>query len=361
VEVAALQRILSGSGLERVVLRNFTFEHSNTTATTRGGAVQLDGRRIRIERVRIRRADGVCLGLNGVDHEVVSSSFSECGQMGIGGRGTGWRIDDVVVSGNNTRGFNKWWEAGGAKFVGDGGLKNSTLSRFRAVDNRGDGLWFDWKNRDNRITDSLFAFNTGFGLHLEICEGFLVDNNVVVGNRQRGIYLRQTSHSTVAFNLVAGNGLDGIAIVDEGQRDPRGEMDFSVRNNWVVGNVIAWNRIGLTMPDPLRDNRSDGNVFVGDSGATSLRLGWKRTIGRADWTARALDADSEWRDLSTAQRPDADAAQSLDDRLAWYREMRASLRAVPATLLGALKRRASALADRSDDRPGPATTTPSGQ
>lgn len=361
VEVAALQRILHAAGVERVVLKNLGFEHSNTTATTRGGAVQLDGRRIRIEKVRIRRADGVCLGLNGADHEVVSSSFSECGQMGIGGRGTGWRIDDVTVSRNNTRGFNKWWEAGGAKFVGDGGLKNSTLSRFQAIDNRGDGLWFDWKNRDNRITDSLFAFNSGFGLHLEICEGFLVDNNVVVGNRQRGIYLRQTSRSTVAFNLVATNGLDGVAIIDEGQRDPRGEMDFSVRNNWVVGNVIAWNRIGLTMPDPLRDNRSDGNVFLGDSGATSLRLGWKRTLGRADWTAKALDAESEWRDLPTARRLHADATQSLEDQLAWYREMRASLRALPGTLLSALKRRAPALADRSDDQPGPATTTTFGQ
>ena len=361
VEVAALQRIVHAAGVERVVLRNLGFEHSNTTATTRGGAVQLDGRRIRIEKVRIRRADGVCLGLNGPDHEVLSSSFSECGQMGIGGRGTGWRIDDVTVSRNNTRGFNKWWEAGGAKFVGDGGLKNSILSRFKAIDNRGDGLWFDWKNRDNRITNSVFAFNTGFGLHLEICEGFLVDNNVVVANRQRGIYLRQTSLSTIAFNLVATNGLDGVAIVDEGQRDPRGEMDFSARSNWVVGNVIAWNRIGLTMPDPLRDNRSDGNVFLGDSGATSLRLGWKRTMARADWTARALDAGSEWRDLPAAQRPNADAAQSPEDQLAWYRELRTSLRALPGTLLSALKRRAPALAGRSDDRPGPATTATFGQ
>lgn len=361
VEVAALQRILHAQRVERVVLRNLSFEHSNTTATTRGGAVQLDGKRIRIEKVSIRRADGVCLGLNGPDHEVVSSSFSECGQMGIGGRGTGWRIDDVTVSRNNTRGFNKWWEAGGAKFVGDGGLKDSTLSRFRAIDNRGDGLWFDWKNRDNRITDSLFAFNTGFGLHLEICEGFLVDNNVVVGNRQRGIYLRQTSLSTVAFNLVATSGLDGVAIIDEGQRDPRGETDFSVRNNWVVGNVFAWNRIGLTMPDPLRDNRSDGNVFLGDSAATSLRIGWNRTIGRADWNAKGLDANSEWRDLPKAQRPDPDAAQSLEDELAWYREMRESLRALSGTLVSALKSRAPALANRTDVQPGPATTTRFGQ
>lgn len=361
VEVAALQRLVFALGVERVVLRNLNFEHSNTTATTRGGAVQLDGKSIRIENVKIRRADGACLGLNGTDHEVISSSFSECGQLGFGGRGVGWRIDDVTVSRNNTRGFNKWWEAGGAKFVGDGGLRNSTISRFKAIENRGDGLWFDWKNRDNRITDSLFAFNTGFGLHLEICEGFIVDNNVVVGNRQRGIYLRQTSLSTITFNLVASNGMDGVAVVDEGQRDPRGETDFSVRNNWVVGNVMAWNQIGLTMPDPLGDNRSDGNVFLGDSVATSLRIGWNRMVSRADWTARALDANSEWRDLPEAQRPNSEAAQPLEDQLAWYREMRGSLRALSGTLLSSLKSRTPALASRTESRPGPTTTTKFGQ
>jgi hypothetical protein len=353
VEVAALPRLLLAEGVERVTVRNLAFEHSNTTTTTRGGAVQLDGRNVRIERVTIRRADGPCLGLNGHDHQVLSSTFAECGQMGMGGRGSGWRIDDVTVSRNNTRGFNKWWEAGGAKFVGDGGLNNSTVSRFKAIDNRGDGLWFDWKNRNNRVTDSVFASNSGFGLHVEIGEGFVLDNNTVVGNRQRGIYLRQTSSSTVAFNFVSTNGMDGIAIVDEGERDPKGEMDFSVRNNWVVGNVLAWNQNALTMPEPLADNRSDGNVIVGDWHAVQVRIGWKRTIKRPDWIAEALDANSEWRDLPKTQRPDPATVQVLEGQMAWYRELRPELRALPGPLLASLAQREPALAGRTGSLPGP--------
>ncbi|HCN68258.1 MAG TPA: hypothetical protein DIT03_08335 [Candidatus Accumulibacter sp.] len=357
VEVAALQRLAFATGVERLSLKNLGFEHSNTTLSTRGGAVQLDGRNIRIENVRIRRADGTCLGLNGVDHEIVASTFSECGQTGLGGRGSGWKIVDVTVSHNNTRGFNKWWEAGGAKFVGDGGLNNSTITRFKATNNHGDGLWFDWKNRNNRVTDSLLAFNSGFGLHLEICEAFLVDNNVVVGNRQRGIYLRQTSLSTVAFNLVASNGLDGIAIVDEGQRDSRGEMDFSVRNNWVIANVIAWNVIGLTMPAPLTDNRADGNVFAGDGEATALRIGWNRKLSRAEWIETGLDTHGEWLALPRGQRRDADVRLPLADQLAWYGGLRGRLGPVAATLPGLLARRVPALPVGAESRPGPAAST----
>lgn len=357
VEVAALQRLVFATGVERVSLKNLSFEHSNTTLSTRGGAVQLDGRSIRIENVRIRRADGTCLGLGGVDHEVVGSNFSECGQTGLGGRGSGWKIVDVTVSQNNTRGFNKWWEAGGAKFVGDGGLNNSTIIRFKATNNRGDGLWFDWKNRNNRVTDSLLAFNSGFGLHVEICEGFLVDNNVVVGNRQRGIYLRQTSLSTVAFNLVASNGLDGIAIVDEGQRDPRGEMDFSVRNNWVIANVLAWNVIGLTMPAPLADNRADGNVFVGDGEATALRIGWKRKLSQVEWIETGLDTHGQWIMLPRGQRRQVDVRLPLADQLAWYGGLRGRMGAVAVALPGLLASRVPVLPVGPESRPGPAAST----
>ncbi|EXI69005.1 MAG: nitrous oxide reductase family maturation protein NosD [Candidatus Accumulibacter adjunctus] len=357
VEVAALQRLALATGVERLSLKNLSFAHSNTTATTRGGAVQLDGRSIRIENVHIRRADGTCLGLNGADHEIISSNFSECGQTGLGGRGSGWKIVDVTVSRNNTRGFNKWWEAGGAKFVGDGGLNNSTITRFKATNNHGDGLWFDWKNRNNRVTDSLLAFNSGFGLHLEMCQGFLVDNNIVVGNRQRGIYLRQTSFSTLAFNLVVHNGLDGIAIVDEGQRDPRGEMDFSVRNNWVMGNVIAGNEIALTMPAPLADNRSDGNLFAGDGKASALRIGWNRKLAKADWIESGLDTHSEWLVLPMGQRREADVRQPLPEQLAWYGASRGRMGAVAAGSLAALAQRAPALKVGADARPGPAVST----
>ena len=86
--------------------------------------------------------------------------------------------------------------------------------------NSGDGIWFDWMNSGNRVSDSLAAFNSGTGIHTEVVEGTVIENNVVVGNLQRGIYHRQGSNNTIAFNFVSHNAMDGIAVIDEGQRIP---------------------------------------------------------------------------------------------------------------------------------------------
>src|SRR3546814_1655203 len=71
------------------------------------------------------------------------------------------------TSRNNTRGFNKWWEAGGAKFAGDGGLQDSMVDGHRAFSNHGDGIWYDWKNRNNTLQNGNFSYNQGFGIQYE--------------------------------------------------------------------------------------------------------------------------------------------------------------------------------------------------
>ena len=356
-EVSTAARVVSGSGLNNVLIRNLNVEHSSTTTGGRGGAVHLEGSSIQIDQVKVRFADGACISAIGDNITISGGSFTDCGQLGLLGRGKNWLISDTIFSRNNTRGFNKWWEAGGAKFVGDGGLRDSLLIRVAAIENSGDGIWFDWMNSGNRVSDSLAAFNSGTGIHTEVVEGTVIENNVVVGNLQRGIYHRQGSNNTIVFNFVSHNAMDGIAVIDEGQRIPGSSFDFSVRNNWIVGNMIAWNNPGLSVPAPLVDNLSNHNYFIGDAAATRVRIGWGSFMPRSAWRSAGLDTSSIWRDQTTSLRPQISPNTDLKAQLAWARTLRSVGGVLSDSMIDDLLLRDVGFLIRKDWRRGPDSTT----
>jgi parallel beta-helix repeat protein len=274
VEVSVRPILLSGQGVTDVTIKNLKFQHANTSTKLRSGMISMSGIRLTLDNLHVNQADSVGFALIGTDITLRNSSANQCGQLGILARGERMQLIHNETNDNNTRGFNKWWEAGGAKFVGNGGLQNSLLSEHTALRNMGDGIWFDWKNRNNIIKNSLSAYNAGFGIHYEASDQGHIVNNVVVANQQRGIYLSHSSKSLVAFNLVASNQMQGIAIIEENRRDPKGEFDFSAHSNNVFGNVIAWNAGSVVLPTNIADNHSDNNVFIGDENHTRSGLGW---------------------------------------------------------------------------------------
>jgi len=274
VEVSTRPELLSGNGIVGVTVKNLEFQHSNTSTRLRSGLIAMYGLRIRLENLHVSLADSTGITLAGDDIILRNSSANQCGQLGIKARGRRMQLIENETNGNNTRGFNKWWEAGGAKFIGFGGLQDSLVSGHKALGNFGDGIWFDWKNRNNTVQNSLSAYNHGFGIQYEAGDRARIINNVVIGNQQRGIYLPHSSDSVVAFNLVAGNAMQGIAIIDEGRRDPTGQFDMSARGNKVFSNVLAWNAGALILPTNLADNASDGNLFIGDAAQTNIGQGW---------------------------------------------------------------------------------------
>ncbi|MFZ5512578.1 MAG: right-handed parallel beta-helix repeat-containing protein [Pseudomonadota bacterium] len=270
VEASVRPFLLVGEGVRNLEVRNLRFEHANTTDKSQSGAVLLLGDRLTLERIHVAHVDGAGFDITGDDNTIANSSANYCGQVGMKVRGRRARLIDNETSYNNTRGFNKWWEAGGAKFVGAGGLQDSEVSGHRAYFNKGDGIWFDWKNRNNYIHDSIVAYNTGMGIHYEASEGARIENNQVFGNRQRGIYLPNSARSLIAHNLVAGNGMEGIAVVDE----KPGKPELAPRDNRIVANILAWNAgTALVLPGEEQGNLSDGNLFV-DAQAPSLSRGW---------------------------------------------------------------------------------------
>ncbi|HTE40284.1 MAG TPA: right-handed parallel beta-helix repeat-containing protein [Steroidobacteraceae bacterium] len=297
VEVSTRPYLVFGSGVSDITLSGLRFAHSNTTSVSQSGAITLIGDRLVLENLDVRHADGAGFDISGNDNMVRQSVANYCGIIGMKVRGRRAQVLDNETSFNNTRGFNKWWEAGGAKFVGDGGLQDSEVAGHRAYANQGDGLWFDWHNDNNRIHRNVAARNTGMGIHYEASRRAFIYDNYVVGNGQRGIYLPNASESVVAHNLIAANGMEALAIVDERRAREQGPKELIPVDNTVVGNVLAWNgKAALVLPDSgAASNRSEANYFVSERTPT-LSLGWP---SRERPLAQGLDA---WRKVSSQDR-----------------------------------------------------------
>ena len=76
-----------------------------------------------IDSVAVLECDSIGIVVDGPGFVIRNSTVDACGQLGMNVRGADGVLENNVVRNNNTRGFNKWWEAGGMKFVGNGGLK----------------------------------------------------------------------------------------------------------------------------------------------------------------------------------------------------------------------------------------------
>jgi parallel beta-helix repeat protein len=273
VEVSVRPYLAIGTNLKGVHLTGLRFEHANTTAVSQSGALSLAGDRLVLEGIEVTHVDGNGIDLTGNENVIRGSRANHCGQVGMKVRGRANKLIGNETSFNNTRGFNKWWEAGGAKFVGDGGLRDSEVRGHRAVGNAGDGIWFDWMNSNNKVHDSVAAYNAGFGIHYEASQKGQIYNNYVFGNRQRGIYLAHSSESVVAHNLIAGNGMEGVVAIDEGRS--RSKAELRPRANRIVGNIIAWNsKTAVVLPAGLLENVSDYNLYLGNREPPSFSLGW---------------------------------------------------------------------------------------
>jgi parallel beta-helix repeat protein len=302
IEASTRQFAVFGDSLRNVTLENLRVQHSNTSAQTQNGAVTLLGDQLILENIQVSNADGAGFDIAGTGNILRNVVATYCGQVGVKMRGQNGQLLNALITYNNTRGFNKWWEAGGAKFVGAGGLQNSLVSGNRVLFNRGDGLWFDTDNTRNNIRTNVVAYNTGMGVHYEASNRADIVRNQIFGNGQRGIYLPNSSTSVIAHNLVVANGLEGIAIVDERRAFAQNNTALIPTANYVAGNVIAWNgKSGLVLPELGINAASDANLYIGPQ-APTFSNGWASPInplavGLNDWIGRSGHDINSWSEL----------------------------------------------------------------
>ena len=325
IEVSTRPYVFLAENINGLHLTGLVFEHANTSSLARQGAVKIFGNDNRISGVTIRLMDSIGLQLFGTRSELLDSSIEDCGQLGLNARGKNITIARNRIVRNNSRGFNKWWEAGGIKIVGDPGFHDSIISDNVVAFNRGDGIWIDWMNTRVQISHNVAAYNAGFGIHYEASQFGRIEGNASYGNTQRGIYALESSDTLIEGNVVLANGLEGIVVAD-GERSVQ-YPQLKPRNNRVFANLIGWNKeIELMLPPAWSATQSDRNTFLAEQAPGAVQ-GWtaftnRPARGLAAWRERSqLDAASRERvarlpaaigDILRERRlPDAQALRAL--------------------------------------------------
>ncbi|MGH9961288.1 MAG: right-handed parallel beta-helix repeat-containing protein, partial [Pyrinomonadaceae bacterium] len=245
VEVSMRERLATGSELNNIQFSDLTFMHSNTSATRQGAAVAFYGNRLKLNRVTILQADTYCLAVRGDYVEVTNSVANYCGIMGMAVTGRFNKLINNETNYNNTRGFSQDWGAGGIKCIGPGGtsaggLQDSVIRGHKALYNNGDGIWLDTSpGGGNQILESIAAYNR-YGIHFEISSGVQIYNNLVFGNKSRGIYVAGSKDALVAHNLSVKNGIENISVSNSRNSTGSRQPQYLPYNNKVIGNITAW-------------------------------------------------------------------------------------------------------------------------
>ena len=355
VEVSSQPYLLFGRNANNLHLLSLTFSHANSTYAGRAGALLLTGTNLHLANLTVSQTDGIGLELEGNDLTLRDSRFNDNGQLGLKARGRNLLIENVETSGNNTRGFNKDWEAGGAKFVGSGGLSGSVVSRHQAYFNRGDGLWFEFKNRNNVIRDSAAIGNRGIGIHYAASSGATITNNVVAQNALHGIYLPHSAENVITHNLVAHNGQQGVAIDDDGRQDPTGELSLRPVDNKLSANLILANAGAIALPDVIVSTDSVENVFGGTPQQSTFASGNGPRLALPDWQARTgLERGSVELPAQPLAPPPASATTAGPDVLKAYLDLAARLRSTLPVLKGGYVELPAASMPSTNPKAGPA-------
>lgn len=232
-----------------------------------------------VEDVRVEWTIGMGVDGSGSRHVFRRVEANYNGQAGWGASCHDCVILDGSAVGNNWRGHDLFWEAGGGKW---NDTRNTVIRRFYAANNNGPGIWLDGQNRDNTIEDCLVVNNEGAGIMLELATTrTLVQNNVVRATRWRdwtgtGILSQAASENVLLHNSVVDNEGTGIWIrLDPLRRSPDGSN--WIWNNWVVGNAAAdrveAREIAIEHETlaAVRTNRLEGNAYGVPDGDPVMR------------------------------------------------------------------------------------------
>jgi Right handed beta helix region len=202
--------------------------------------------------------------------------FRDNGQIGFGANGAHrLRFTECLVENNNTKGFDRGWEAGGDKLVL---CRDVVLERSRFVRNHGNGIWFDIGNEHCTVQDCFIADNEDSGIFCEISFGLQAHDNVITGNgfaptqgawgAQAGIALSSSPGCRIERNLMVAN-REGFNFREQTRTTPRigghGEEPVWNHDEEVVSNIIAFNR--------------DAQIW-----------GWFDTRDNRHWPAKTIEA-----------------------------------------------------------------------
>jgi hypothetical protein len=249
-EASTRDRILTVKG-SYVTVKGICFRYAANRAQQ--GAVAFSGDRLLVEDCIFECTNASGAEFTGPDITVRNCTFQHNGQIGFGAsRAHRLHLTGCTVRNNNTKGFDRGWEAGGDKICLTRGavLENSTF-----IENRGNGIWFDIGNEDGEVRNCLIARNENAGIFYEISYGLHAHDNVIVNNgfaftpgawgAAAGISVSSSPGCTVERNLILGN-KEGFNFREQTRRTPRIDSRKSEpvwnHDETVRHNVFAFNR-----------------------------------------------------------------------------------------------------------------------
>lgn len=221
-----------------------------------------------VEDVRVEWTNGLGIDVGGRRHTFLRTRADLNGQLGWGGGCHGCLFEETTSVGNNWKGHDPFWEAGGGKWVG---TTDSVIRRHYSAHNGGPGIWLDIDNHRNTVEGCLVVGNEVAGIMLEFeTTQTLVQHNVVAGTRWRswsgtGVLSQAASQNAYLHNTVVENGGTGLWLrLDPDRRAPDG--DNVVVNNWIVGNATSGEEarevsVEGTGLAHVRSNRFEGNAY----------------------------------------------------------------------------------------------------
>ncbi|MDQ6860949.1 MAG: right-handed parallel beta-helix repeat-containing protein [Verrucomicrobiota bacterium] len=295
-----------------VQLRGLRFRYAANHAQQ--GAVSLSGRGDLLEDCTIEQTSGAGAVFLAEDQVARRCTFQDHGAIGIAAtRAHNLLVTECVIRNNNTKGFSRDWEAGGAKIVLS---RNVLVERSQFLSNRGPGVWFDIGNEACAVRNCLVAENEGAGIYCEISYGLHALDNVVIGNGlapdprawgvQAGISISSSPDCVVQRNLLVAN-REGFSFREQRRTTPRIEHDAEEpvwnQRETITNNVIADNhdaQIGgwfdagdeRNWPRAMQETTSDGlsleqlefrfakNLFATTDGQPLVAWGatWRRHV-----------------------------------------------------------------------------------
>ncbi len=259
------QEVLSVEG-NYVTVRGLHFRFAANMA--QHGAVALAGAHDVLEDCMIEDMNASGATFSGEEQIVRRCTFRDNGQLGFGANGAHQLLfTQCLVENNNTKGFDRGWEAGGDKLVLSRG---AVLEMSAFVRNRGNGIWFDIGNEHCTVRQCFIADNEDSGIFDEISYGLEARDNVIVGNgfaetggawgAQAGLSISSSPDCVIERNLIVGN-REGFDFREQSRTTPRigkrGDESVWVHNELIRSNIIAFNRDAQVWG--WFDNRDDRN------------------------------------------------------------------------------------------------------
>jgi Right handed beta helix region len=255
---AATRKLLWYCKGDYISVRGIQFRYAANPAQQ--GAVIFDGRGDVVKDCVFEQMNASGAEFGGAEQRAERCVFQNNGQLGFGA----YHAHNLLLSGctirnNNTKGFNKQWEAGGLKIVLSRGV---ILEKSRFLANHGPGIWFDIGNENSTVRNCLIADNEDAGIFYEISYALNAHDNVVTGNGfvndppawggQAGIVLSSSPNCVVERNLLIGN-REGFNFREQSRvtpridsRDPKREELVWNHDERICNNVIAYNRDAQT-------------------------------------------------------------------------------------------------------------------